>query len=52
MTEALILEIIISVLKYGPTAIISIANAMQEKEITVEDVRALFIDKDPEEFFK
>ena len=52
MGTASILAIVTAILKYGPTAITSIAKALEVKEdITPEDIKELFIDKDPEDYF-
>jgi hypothetical protein len=49
---ALILAIIQAILQYGPQAVIAIAVAMRDAEITPEDVENIFIDKEPEDYFK
>ena len=47
------LAIIQSILTYGPKAIITIATVLETKDNpTVEEIKALFIGKDPEEYFK
>lgn len=47
-----ILAVITAILRYGPNAIIAIAAAMKsDGEVTAEDIQALFIDKEPEEYF-
>lgn len=51
MKAEIIIEIINALLQYGPTAIIKIAESMKEKELTVDDIKTLFINKDPEEYF-
>ena len=51
MEAALALSIIEAILKYGPNAVTAIAAAFENKEPTPEDIRALFIDKEPEEYF-
>ena len=51
MNEALILAIIQALLTYGPKAVFAIAAAMATKEITPEEIRELFIDKKPEDYF-
>ena len=53
-SAALTLTIIEMILRYGPTAVQIIADALAEKteEPTPEYIRTLFIDKDPEEYFK
>jgi pyrrolidone-carboxylate peptidase len=48
----LTLAIIQAILQYGPQAVITIGDAMRDTEITPEDVDKLFIDKEPEEYFK
>jgi len=50
-TEA-ILATIMAILKYGPSAITSIAKTLEVKdEITPGEIKELFIDKDPEDYF-
>jgi hypothetical protein len=49
---ALILAIIQAILQYGPQAVITIGDAMRDTEIIPEDVENLFINKEPEEYFK
>jgi hypothetical protein len=49
---ALILTIFQAILQYGPQAVITIGDAMRDTEITPEDVEKLFIDKEPEDYFK
>lgn len=51
-TLALTIAIIEQILKYGPTAVIQIAGAFQVETPTPGQIRALKIDKDPEEYFK
>lgn len=51
MNAELVLVIVQSILTYGPSAVTAIAEVMQHTEITVEDVRNLFIDNDPEDYF-
>ena len=53
MDSALILTIIEMIIKYGPSAVVAISGAIQDdSEVTAEDIKKLFIDKDPEEYFK
>ena len=52
MESKLVLSIIASVLKYGPQAVIKIADAMKSKEITTDDIKALFINDDPADYFE
>lgn len=52
MGPATILSIITAILKYGPSAITSIAKVLEVKDdITPEDIKELFIEKDPEDYF-
>lgn len=55
VTASLILAIVQVILRYGPTALrntIAAINAvLQEENPTPEQIRALHIDKDPEEYF-
>jgi len=46
------LTIIEMVLKHGPQAVLAIAAAWETDAPTPEQIRGLFIDKDPEEYFK
>ena len=45
------LAIISAVATHGPDAVLLIAKLMDNKEPTAEDINALFIIKDPEEYF-
>ena len=49
---ALTIAIVQSILQYGPTAVITISKAFETGEPTVEEIKALFIDKSPVEYFK
>jgi hypothetical protein len=49
---ALTLAIIQAILQYGPQAVITISDAMRDEDITPEDIEELFIDEDPEDYFK
>lgn len=51
MKAELTLSIIEQVLVHGPEAIRAIARIMEDREPTVEEVRSLFITKDPEDYF-
>ena len=51
MEAALALAIIEAILRYGPNAAIAVSNALQEGKRTPEEIRLLFIGKDPEEYF-
>ena len=51
MTEALIIAIIEAGLKYGPGIATSIAAAWETGTPTVEQIRALKIEKDPDDYF-
>ena len=50
----LTIEIIRALLKYGPSAVRTIAGAFDDNypDPTPEQIRELMIDKDPEEFFR
>jgi len=48
----LVIAIVGAVIKYGPSAVQTISTAMKDKDITPEDIKDLFIDKDPAEYFK
>lgn len=48
----LTLSIIRAVILFGPSAVQAIASAMDDREVTAADVNALFIDKEPEDYFK
>jgi len=50
--QLLLLSVIDILLRYGPKAIMAIAEAMKIETVTADDVRALFIDKRPEDFFE
>lgn len=52
MNAALVIAIVQAVLTYGPNAVIAISNAMQTSDPTPEQIKALFIDKEPVEYFK
>jgi len=49
---ALTIAIVQAILRYGPTAVITISNAFDKGEPTVEEIEALFIDKSAVEYFK
>lgn len=49
---ALTIAIAQAVLQYGPTAVLTISKAFDFGEPTVEEIKKLFIDKTPEEYFK
>ena len=51
MQAALALSIIEAILTYGPNAVVTIAAAFEKGEPTPEEIKALFIDKEPEEYF-
>ncbi len=51
MEAALALSIIEAILKYGPQAVTTIATAFENKEPTPDDIKALFINKEPEAYF-
>ena len=51
MEAALALAIIEAILKYGPNAVVAIAAAFETETPTPEHIKALFIDKEPEEYF-
>ena len=51
MTEALIIAIIEAGLKYGPGIAASIAAAWENGTPTPEQIRALKIEKDPDDYF-
>ena len=48
---AVTLAIISAVLTHGPDAVLLIAKLMANREPTPEDIQALFIIKEPEEYF-
>ena len=48
----LTIAIAAAILRYGPTAVITISKAFETGEPTVEEINALFIDKSPVEYFK
>lgn len=52
MNTELLIEIIKKLLEYGPGAIKVIATAFDEEEPTPEQIRALKIEGDPEDYFK
>lgn len=52
MKSELIIAIIEAVIKHGPTAVITIAAAMENEEVTADRIKTLFITKDPEEYFE
>lgn len=52
MNALLVISIIQAILRYGPDAVLTIADAMQKSSPTPEDIKNLFIDKEPEDFFK
>ena len=51
MNAELTLAIIAAIVKYGPSAVVTISAAMQQGSVTSADIKALFIDKEPEEYF-
>ena len=51
-SAVLTLTIIEMILKYGPQAVLTISAAWEDEAPTPEQIRGLFIDKDPEEYFK
>ena len=51
MEATLALAIIQAILTYGPNAVIAIGKAFEEGKRTPDEIRALFITKDPEEYF-
>lgn len=53
MNEAIVLEIIKQLLVYGPGILDKIVKIKNEKkDLTVDDIRALKINKKPEEYFE
>lgn len=50
-SSLLVLTIIEMILKYGPQAVLTIAAAWGTDAPTPDQIRALFIDKDPEDYF-
>ena len=48
----LTIAIAAAILHYGPTAVLTIAEAFRTGEPTVEEINALFIDKSPVEYFR
>lgn len=52
MQDAIVIEIIKQLLTFGPGILNEIVSMMETKEdLTVDDIRALKIDKDPEQYF-
>lgn len=51
MEAILLIEIFKSLLIYGPNAAIAIGKALEEGKRTPEEIRALFINKDPADYF-
>lgn len=51
MKAELILAIIETILKYGPSAVSNIAVALQNENVTPKDIKNLRIDKEPEDYF-
>jgi hypothetical protein len=52
MDAALTLAVITAILQYGPSAVITISGALQANDnITAEDIKKLFILKEPGEYF-
>lgn len=49
---AMILAIIEKLLVYGPRAVTAIAAAFEKGKPTVAEIKALRIDKDPEDYFE
>lgn len=55
MDAATTIAIIQAILTYGPSAIVSIANLINTQgaeNLTDDAIKALFIEKDPSEYFK
>jgi hypothetical protein len=52
MEAALVISIVQAVLTYGPNAVIAISKALEEGKRTPEEIKALFIEKEPWEYFK
>ena len=53
MSPVIVIPIVQAILKYGPDAVILIADLIKSKdEITPEDINNLFITKDPEDYFR
>jgi len=50
--DALTLAIISAVIKHGPNAIFAIYRAFQKENVTADEIKELFINKDPEDYFK
>lgn len=51
MEAALVIAIVQAILKYGPSAVHTISQAMSNDNITPEQIEALFIHKEPEDYF-
>lgn len=52
INAVLTLTIIEMILRYGPAAVAIIADAMETEDPTPAQIRGLFINKEPEEYFK
>lgn len=53
MQDAIVIEIIRQLLTYGPGILNEIVKMMDmQEDITVDDIRALKIDKEPEQYFE
>jgi hypothetical protein len=53
MEAALVIAIVQAILKFGPSAVLTISDAMSgADDLTPQDIQALFIDKEPAEYFK
>lgn len=52
MNAELTLSVIVAILRYGPKAILAIAEAFKNSDPTAEDIKQLFIAEDPEDYFK
>lgn len=51
--ELMVLAIIEKVIRYGPSAVLSIAEAFgKEEKPTIEEIKALKITKDPQDYFE
>lgn len=51
MQTAMILAIIEKLLIYGPSAVMAISAAFEQGKPTVEEIQALELIKDPEDYF-
>jgi hypothetical protein len=53
MQAAMILALIEQIIRFGPAAIVQLAKLFEgDSKPTVEEIKALKITKDPEEYFK